>query len=49
VKGLLSVIDDVANALLDSGLGIGTNLVTTLGNDLGVVGGTTTVPGQKLR
>ena len=49
MEGLLSVIDDVANALLDSGLGIGTNLVTTFGKDLGVVGGTTTVPGQKLR
>jgi len=49
VEGLLSVVDDAANALIDSGLlSLDTSLVATLGNDLGVVGGTTTVPGEKV-
>ena len=48
MEGLLGVVDDVANAILDSGLSI-VSLVTTVGKDLSVVGGATTVPGQKLR
>ena len=41
---------DLANKLIEvllHGLG-STSLVATLGNDLGVVGGTTTVPGEEL-
>lgn len=50
VEGLLSLIDDAANALIDSGLlSRDTSLVTTSGKDLSVIGGTTTVPGKKLR
>ena len=50
MEGLLGAVDDAANALIDSGLlSLDTSLVATLGNDLGVVGGTTTVPGEKLR
>lgn len=50
MEGLLSVVDDAANALIDSGLlSLDTSLVTTFGNNLGVVGGTTTIPGEKLR
>jgi hypothetical protein len=48
VEGLLSAVDNAANAILDSGLSI-VSLVTTLGEDLSVIGGATTVPGQKLR
>jgi hypothetical protein len=48
VKGLLSAVDDAANAILDGGLSI-VSLVTTIGKDLSVIGGATTVPGQKLR
>lgn len=50
MEGLLGAVDDAANALIDSGLlSLDTSFVTTFGNNLGVVGGTTTVPGEKLR
>lgn len=50
MEGLLGAVDDAANALIDSGLlSLDTSLVTTFGNNLGVVGGTTTIPGEKLR
>lgn len=50
VEGLLRVIDDAANALIKSGLlSRDTSLVPTFGKDLGVIGGTATVPSQKLR
>lgn len=48
MEGLLSAVNDAANAILNSGLSIA-SLVTTLGKDLSVIGGATTVPGQKLR
>lgn len=48
MEGLLSLIDDATNALVDSGLSL-VSLVTTIGKDLSEIGGTTTVPGQKLR
>lgn len=50
MEGILSVVNDATNALIDSGLlSLDTGLVTTFGNDLGEVVGTTTVPGEKLR
>jgi hypothetical protein len=51
VDGLLSLLNDVVDAVLnivDAVLDIDAGLVTTIGKDLGVVGRTTTVPGQKL-
>lgn len=44
---LLSVVDEVVDALLEI-LDSGTGLVATLSDDLGVVGVTTTVPGEEL-
>lgn len=53
MEGLLSVLHDASNPLLNGGLGdlgaVSLGLVTTTGKDLSVVCGTTTVPGEKLR
>lgn len=46
-QNFLNLADDLVQAVLDGDGGSG--LVTTLGEDLGVVGGTTTVPSEELR
>lgn len=48
VEGLLGILNDAANTVLDSVLDAAAGLVATTGNNLGVVGGTTTVPGEEL-
>lgn len=45
VEKLLSITDDLADTVLDL---VFTGLVATLGDDVGVVRGTTTVPGKQL-
>jgi len=47
VHDLLGVVDKVVDVLLDVING-STGLVATLGDNVGVVGRTTTVPGEKL-
>ena len=47
MHNLLGVVDELVDVVLEV-LDGGTSLVATLGDNLGVVGGTTTVPGQKL-
>lgn len=48
MESLLGILDDATDAILDSILDGAANLVATASKDLSVVGGTTTVPGQKL-
>lgn len=48
MEGLLGILDDGADTVLDSVLDAAVGLVATLGDDLAVVGGTTTVPGEEL-
>ena len=48
VEGLLGILDDAADTVLDSVLDSAASLVATASKDLGVVGGTTTVPGEEL-
>lgn len=48
VEGFLGILNDAADAVLDSVLDAAADLVATAGDDVGVVGGTTTVPGEEL-
>lgn len=51
LDGVLSLLNDVVNTVLnivDAVFDIDAGLVTAIGNDLGVVGRASTVPGQKL-